>query len=181
MTNWPIMLGGFVSRSGKDSILMPLMCCFWRRPCWWPRTLWTVFLRSLLWSRNRFPLLLLSKSEGSPGSPNGKESVCNARDLGSIPGLERSPGGGNEYPLQDSDLENSMDRGAWQAVAHGVTLLVCYDPGSFPLLILSTSRFALLQYYIELYMGSIASRHSAIISFVKSLVIHWVMQEVTIL
>ena len=43
-----------------------------------------------------------------------KESSCNARDLGSIPGLGRSHGEGNSYPLQYSDLENSMDRRAWQ-------------------------------------------------------------------
>ena len=41
-------------------------------------------------------------------------------DLGSISGLERSPGEGNGYPLQYSGLENSMDRGAWQATFHGV-------------------------------------------------------------
>ena len=39
----------------------------------------------------------------------GKESACNARDLGSIPGLGRSPGEGNGYPLQYSGLKNSMD------------------------------------------------------------------------
>ena len=50
-----------------------------------------------------------------------KESACSAEDLGSIPGLGRSPGGGNSYPLQYSCLENPMDRGAWQALVHGVT------------------------------------------------------------
>ena len=44
-----------------------------------------------------------------PGSSAGKESSCNVGDLGSIPGLERSPGEGNGYPLQYSGLENSMD------------------------------------------------------------------------
>ena len=43
-----------------------------------------------------------------------KNSACNAGDLGSILGLERSPGEGNGYPLQYSCLENAMDRGAWQ-------------------------------------------------------------------
>ena len=38
-----------------------------------------------------------------------------------IPGLERSPGGGHGNPLQYSYLENTMDRGAWQATVHGVT------------------------------------------------------------
>ena len=42
------------------------------------------------------------------------------RDMGSLPGLGRSPGGRNGYPLQYSCLENSMDRGAWQATVHGV-------------------------------------------------------------
>ena len=46
---------------------------------------------------------------------------CNAGDLGSIPGLGRSSGEGNGDPLQYSCLENSMDRGAWWAIVHGVT------------------------------------------------------------
>ena len=45
----------------------------------------------------------------------------NVRDLGSIPGSGRSPGEENGYPLQYSCLENSMDRGAWLAIDHGVT------------------------------------------------------------
>ena len=49
----------------------------------------------------------------------GKQSACNARELGSIPGSERSPGEGNGNPLQYSCLENPMDRGAWQATVHG--------------------------------------------------------------
>ena len=44
-----------------------------------------------------------------------------ARDAGLIPGWGRSPGVGNRNPLQYSCLENSMDRGAWQATVHGVT------------------------------------------------------------
>ena len=46
---------------------------------------------------------------GFPGSSDGKESARNAGDLGSIPGLGRSPGEGNGYPLQHSGLENSID------------------------------------------------------------------------
>ena len=45
-----------------------------------------------------------------PGDSGGKEAPCNAEDLGSIPGLGRSPGKGNGYPFQYSYLENSMDR-----------------------------------------------------------------------
>ena len=46
---------------------------------------------------------------GFPGGSAGEESACNGGDLGSIPGLERSPGEGNSYPLQYSGLENSTD------------------------------------------------------------------------
>ena len=55
-----------------------------------------------------------------PGGPDGKVSVYNAGDLGSIPGLGRSPGEGNGNPLQDYCLENPMDRGAQQATVLGV-------------------------------------------------------------
>ena len=48
-----------------------------------------------------------------PGSSDGKASAYDAGDLGSIPGSGRSPGEGNGTPLQDSCLENPMDRGAW--------------------------------------------------------------------
>ena len=46
---------------------------------------------------------------GFPGDSAGKESACNAGDLGSIPGLGRSPGKGKVYPLQYYGLENLMD------------------------------------------------------------------------
>ena len=55
-------------------------------------------------------------SSGFPAGWDGKESACNAGDLGLIPGSERSPEKGNGNPLQYSCLENSMDRGAWQAL-----------------------------------------------------------------
>ena len=51
---------------------------------------------------------------------NRPAKVGDKRDTGSIPGLARSPGEGNGNPLQHSCLENSMDRGAWQATVHGV-------------------------------------------------------------
>ena len=54
------------------------------------------------------------------GDSVGKDSVCNVGDLGSIPALERSPGEGNSYTLHYSGLENSMDKGAWQTIAHEV-------------------------------------------------------------
>ena len=52
---------------------------------------------------------------GFPGGSDGKEFACNVGDLGSIPGLGRSPGEGKGYPLQYSGLENSMD-----CIVHGV-------------------------------------------------------------
>ena len=58
-------------------------------------------------------------SDGSAG----KESSCNEGDIeytSSIPGSERSPGGGNGNPLQYSSLKNSMDTGVWWATVHGV-------------------------------------------------------------
>ena len=55
-----------------------------------------------------------------PGGSNGKESACSAGDLSSIPRLERLPREGHDNPFQYSCLENSMDRGVWQAVVHEV-------------------------------------------------------------
>ena len=51
---------------------------------------------------------------------DGKASAYNVGDLGSIPGSGRSPGKGNDNPLQYSCLENSTDRGPWQATIHRV-------------------------------------------------------------
>ena len=82
----------------------PLQC---RRP--WFHS----WVRRICWRRESLytPVFL-----GFPGGSDGKESACNAGDLGSIPGLGRSPGEGKGYPLQYSGLENSMDR-----IVHGVT------------------------------------------------------------
>ena len=74
-----------------------------------------------------------------PGGSAGKESACNAGDLGSIPGLGRSPGEGKGYPRQYSGLENSMDcihwRRKWQPTpgllpgkSYGWRSLVGYSP-----------------------------------------------------
>ena len=56
-----------------------------------------------------FYYLILKTKTSFPDGSAGKESACNARDLGFIPGLGRSPGEGNSYPLQYSGLKNSMD------------------------------------------------------------------------
>ena len=57
---------------------------------------------------------------GFPGGSEVKASAWNAGDLGSIPGLGRSPGEGNGNPFQYSCLENPIDRGAWWATVHEV-------------------------------------------------------------
>ena len=87
---------------------------------------------------------------GFPGGSDGKESVCSAGDLGSIPGLGRSPRERNGNPLQYSCLRNPMDRGAWRATVHGVekskTQLSTAQPSSKP----------------NVSMGSYQSRHSTL-------------------
>ncbi|CAI9156274.1 unnamed protein product [Rangifer tarandus platyrhynchus] len=71
-------------------------------------------------------------------SSDGKESACNAGDLGSIPGSGRSSGEGNGNPLQCSSLENSTDRGAWRATVCGVTK--------------SRTRLSDSHYYLYIYL-----------------------------
>ena len=62
----------------------------------------------------------IGKTWGFPSGSDNKESACNAGDLGLIPGSERFPGEENDNLFQYSCLENSMDRGAWQATVRGV-------------------------------------------------------------
>ena len=70
-------------------------------------------VRKICWRRDRLPIPVFLVF---PGDSAGKESTCNVGDLGSIPGLGRSSGEGNSYPLQYYGLENSMD-----CIIHGVT------------------------------------------------------------
>ena len=66
---------------------------------------------------------LREKREGFPGDASGKEPTCNAGDIidmSSVPGLGRCLEAGSGNPLQHSCLENPLDRGAWQAMVHGV-------------------------------------------------------------
>ena len=66
---------------------------------------------------------ILAKYKGNQGLPRwlcGKEPTCSARDADLIRGSGRSPGEGNGNAVQDSCLENPMDTGAWQVIAHGV-------------------------------------------------------------
>ena len=58
---------------------------------------------------------------GFPGGSAVKNTLVNTGDVGLIPESERSPGEGNDNPLQYSGLGNPMDRGAWWATVHGVT------------------------------------------------------------
>ena len=74
---------------------------------------WTEYLTGFLWWTHT--------GKSFSGGSDGKESACNAGDLGLIPGWGRSPGERNGSPLQCSCLENSMDRGAWQSTYHGVS------------------------------------------------------------
>ena len=64
--------------------------------------------------RNLFFFFIAKHLKGFPGDSDGKESACNAGDLGSIPGLGGSPGGGNDNPLQYSCLENPH---GWRSLA----------------------------------------------------------------
>ena len=90
----------------------------WAGHCWTDFPLkgccpgrWSGNLKVYWWKNESVWWVKLSK----PDSSVGKESLCNAGDLSSIPGLGRSPGEGKGYPLQYSCLENSMD-----SVVHGV-------------------------------------------------------------
>ena len=64
--------------------------------------------------------MILNNLMGLPRWLSDKESFCSAGDVGSIPGWARYPREGNGLPLQDSCLENPMDRRAWWATVHGV-------------------------------------------------------------
>ena len=82
--------------------------------------------QNVLLSFSRPVMYWVVSSEFKPrpyGPSDGKESACNEGDLGSIPGLGRSPGEDNGNPLQYFCLEDSMDRGTWWAKVHEVTEL----------------------------------------------------------
>ena len=66
-------------------------------------------------------LLPCSLRRAAPDGSAGKETACNAGDVGSTPGLVRFLGGVNGNPLQYSCWENSINRGAWSATVHGIT------------------------------------------------------------
>ena len=115
---WNILHSGFHTKCLKSNVYFTLQCI----------SNWTSHISHApqpqvargrntgQWSSTRSTLC-----QGFPGGSDGKESACNSRDLGLIPGLGRSPGEGNGYPLECSCLENSMDRGAWQVTVYGIT------------------------------------------------------------
>ena len=75
------------------------------------------------WSFSILPAYLIGKTLAHPSGAvvkNPPAKAGDARGSDSIPGLGKSPGGGNGNPLQYSCLKNPMDRGAWQAIVHGV-------------------------------------------------------------
>ena len=78
---------------------------------------WKWVFTSRVWAA---PCLGIREVLGFPRGSDGKEFTCNARDLGLIPGLGRSPGGWHGNTLQYSCLENPMDRIAWEATVYGV-------------------------------------------------------------
>ena len=86
---------------------------------WVPACQLQTLKSQLLYPSIYLPTYLLTY-RGFPGGSDVKKSACNAGDPGSIPGQGRFPGEGNRNPRQYSCLENSMDRGVWQAVVHGV-------------------------------------------------------------
>ena len=86
---------------------------------------------------------------GFPAGSAGKESACNVGDLGSIPGLERSPGERNVYPLQYSGLENAMN-----FIVHGVAKSQTWLSDFYFYFIKTAARMPL-----ELYLTSVICIH----------------------
>ena len=105
-------VGHYMKWAISNQIQLCLLCSnlAWRLQ--YPGMAWSTLPSLCIYAHPQFVPLL-----GFPGGSDGKESACNAGD----PGSGRSPGEGNGYLLQYSWLENSMDRGAWWAIVHGVT------------------------------------------------------------
>ena len=92
---------------------------------------------------------------GFPSVSEVKASASNAGDLGSIPGLGRSPGEGNGTPLQYSCLENPMDGGVWWATVHGVAELDTTGQSVSAF----TDTFTLHQQYLKGWLLYILTQH----------------------
>ena len=116
---------------------------------------WGTLQAESFWCDLLIPELYLTfwKKMGFPSNSDGEESACSAVDLGSIPGPGRSLGEGNSSPLQYSCLENSVDRGAWQAIVHRIA-----ESDTTERLTLSLSRHP----YMYIYIYTIIHMHSGI-------------------
>ena len=101
-------------------------------------------LRSFLYSSSVYSCHLFLISSDFPCGSAGKESACNVEDLGSIPGLGRSPEEGNSYPLQYSGLENSID-----STVHGLA-----TSWTWLLLSLSNKTNSVCRWHSLIYMKS---------------------------
>ena len=110
----------------RETYLSGLSYKSWLLPVTWTRASALLFatfqkqLSNVIFLKHEVIYISLSLLLGFPGSSDGKESAYNEGDPGLIPGFRRSHGEGNDYPLQYSCMQNSMDKEAWQAV-HGVT------------------------------------------------------------
>ena len=109
----------FTSFSLEYNLFFLLSCSFWIFPLLiflvrFPYTLAQTHTWEKAYIWRLWASLVVQLPWASLGFPGGKESTCNAGDLGLIPGLGRSPGERNGYPLQHSGLENSMD-----CIVHG--------------------------------------------------------------
>ena len=121
----------FIGRVGVEIPITLATWCeeltHWKRPwCWerlkagregddrgWDGWMASLTQRTWVWANSE-------TVKDFPGGSDGKASVYNEGDLGSSPGLGRSPGEGNGNPLQYCCLENPMDRGAWYATVYRV-------------------------------------------------------------
>ena len=113
--SWKTYKGKVIKNTGLGSLSL-LQQIFWTQESYWVSCIASRFFNS--WAtREALRILDISMQKyGFPDGSKGKESACNAENLGSIPGLGRSPGEGNGSPFQYSHLENSMDRGAWWSI-----------------------------------------------------------------
>ena len=122
--------------------------------------------------------LILGSYKGFPHSSVGEESACNTGDPDSIPGSRRVPGEGNSNPLQYSCLENPMDRGAGQAIVHGVARvrhdLATKERGSYKMKYLGDKRMMFT--YDLLRNGSVKIANSVHITILTSLRITFISQ-----
>ena len=89
------------------------------RGAWWATVIGVAESQKRLRDLALMHTVMVTLGLGFPGGSDSQESACNAEDLGSIPGSGRSPGEGNGDPPPYSCLENSLDRGAWQARVRG--------------------------------------------------------------